>query len=526
MTKFFQEFTQLTEGKFQELKFNSATYDRKEHTLTVRFIISTFERRNFGADKEAELLAAVKKMFNGVDVNVIYIKTYADADIVRNSVMQYFNRYQNMVFCRMKDSNLDMQVSTDEIFVKLAFETPSYKLLQSSNVEEDLSEYLDANFNQSVSVGLSEIPVDAADYCDVVINTSTAAIENPALRLINVTVDKNGKLYARGKIGSINQLPNYISDIKGSAENVILCGKVTNLRRRTYKNKNYNAEDKSTGPAEKPMISFILDDTTAKIDAVCFPKEEELQALEPLKDHDMIICTGKVSTSKFADGLSYATNAIFKCSIDFDSIRQTDSKPVPDSYRKIKPEPFREIKQTNFLLDETVPTYLKGRSFVVFDFEATSEMPSTAEPIEIAAAKMVDGKITETFQSLLKPTQQISEKITALTSITNEMVQYSPKFEDILPDFYKFCYGSILVGHNVAGYDYPILKRYAEELGYNFNNEIEDTLIMARNTLKESNKYSLEALTSKFNISHKNAHRAMSDVFATADLLKLIAKRL
>ena len=154
------------------------------------------------------------------------------------------------------------------------------------------------------------------------------------------------------------------------------------------------------------------------------------------------------------------------------------------------------------------------------------EYINTAEPIELAAVKMVDGVLTEVFQSFAKPSEPISDFITELTSITNEMVAESPKFEEILPDFFKFTRGCTLVGHNISGYDFPLLEKYARQEGYKFDNDLVDTLLLAREHLTEFKRFDLVSLSKNLNISHKNAHRAIADVYATSELLKIIASRL
>lgn len=106
------------------------------------------------------------------------------------------------------------------------------------------------------------------------------------------------------------------------------------------------------------------------------------------------------------------------------------------------------------------------------------------------------------------------------------MVADKPTFKEVLPDFFKFTRGAVLVGHNISGYDYPLLAKYADAEGYVFDNEMEDTLILARKYLTEVRHCGLEALSRAFNISHDNAHRAMADVFATVEVLRIIAKRM
>jgi DNA polymerase III epsilon subunit family exonuclease len=322
-------------------------------------------------------------------------------------------------------------------------------------------------------------------------------------------------------------MPNYICDIKNPAENVVLCGRISGIQHKEYKNKKYNPNDPSSRePEMKPMFRCVIDDTTAKIECVCFPRQSDVDALKVLEENDQVICVGNVSISNYNGALSYALDGIFKCSIQFDSIQKVQNKPCPAKYTKVFPEPYSAVSQDSLFGETTVPEFLKDKAFVIFDFEATDKYINTAEPIELAAVKMVDGKITEVFQSFAKPSEPISDFITGLTSITNEMVRFSPKFEDILPDFFKFTRNAILVGHNISGYDYPLLEKYAREAGYKFDNDMVDTLLLAREHLKEFKRFDLESLSKNLNISHENAHRAIADVYATAELLKVLAKRL
>lgn len=227
---------------------------------------------------------------------------------------------------------------------------------------------------------------------------------------------------------------------------------------------------------------------------------------------------------------SYALNAMFRAKIDYSSIQAAASKPVPARYSVLKPVPYSEPEVKKSLFDDgeekPVPEYFKGKTFVVFDFEATGLDIASIEPIEIGAAKIKDGKVTETFTTLLDPKCHIPDEVAEKTAITDDMVRGMPTFKEVLPDFYKFTRGAVLVGHNISGYDFPLLSKYASAAGYTFDNELEDTLILARRYLPEARHAGLEALSRTFGITHVNAHRAMGDVFATVEVLRIIAERI
>lgn len=540
-TKFFEEFTIRSNGEFPMLKLNSAIYYKEERSLVVKFIISAFEVRNFDDESKNKVQKILDEMFSGVQVSVQYIRTYADNNVVKNKIHDFFNRYSQLIFRRLNDDSLKINIGEHDIEVKIIFDTPTYKILMAGNLIEKLHEYLDVNFNYEIDIQTEEIVQSAEELAgneDIHIDT-VSNTQSDGLRLVDVRA--GAKVYAKGKVDEITQMPNYIVDVKGACENIVLCGKISKIDKRTYKNKRYDANNPKFGPEMLPMIKFSLDDTTAKIECVCFPsKDEDIESILAL-DNDKnksadggdvmqtVVCMGKVSWSSFSNAWSYTVNAIFEADINFDSIHLNPTKPAPEKYTTVFPQEYVDMKQKSLLDMDAKPKispYFMGKNIVVFDLETTDLNTEIAEVIEIAALKMVDGVETETFQTLVKPTGAISETITELTSISNNMVLDAPSIEQVMPDFYKFTRDCMLVGHNIAGYDFPIVNRIGQKLGYNFDNELYDTLLLARKYLTELPNYKLENMSKHYGISHENAHRAMSDVYATAEVLKIIASRM
>lgn len=527
-TRFFEEFTIKSKGEFPMLKLNSATYYKQQRELVVKFIISAFEVRSFGEDDKKKVQSIVEEMFSGVNVNIQYIRTYADNNVVKNKILEFFNRSNQMLFRKINDDTLKIEVGDNDIDIKFVFDTATYKLLTAGDLLDRLYDYLDCNFNQHVDIVTEEnnFEVSSEEIEDVHIDTTIKT--DATMRLVETRT--GAKIYTRGKIGGISQMPNYIIDVKGACENIVLCGKVFGIEKKTYKNKRYNPDDAKSGPEILPFVKFMLDDTTAKIECVCFAgNDENADKIVALKEHSQVICMGKVSWSQFANAWSFTVNAMFEADINFDSIHLKSQKPVPDKYVTIKPEKFVDTTQKSLLDDgksQEINDYFKGKTFVVFDLETTDLKTDIAEIIELAALKIVDGVETETFQTLIKPVATISKEISDITHITNTMVLDSPSVENVMPDFFKFTHDAILCGHNIAGYDFPIISRIAEKMGYNFDNELVDTLLLARKYLTELPNCKLETISKAYGISHENAHRAMSDVFATVGALKIIAQRM
>ena len=167
----------------------------------------------------------------------------------------------------------------------------------------------------------------------------------------------------------------------------------------------------------------------------------------------------------------------------------------------------------------------KGRSlietpstFVVFDIETTGLDSLSNEIIEIGALKVKDGKVVDTFDHLIKPSHPISDFITNLTGITNEMVETAETIEEVLTQFINFIGDNILMGHNV-NFDINFVYDHAEKYNNHIlNNDFIDTLRLARKLLPELSHHRLSDLADYYNIDKTGHHRALKDVEMTLEV--------
>ena len=99
-------------------------------------------------------------------------------------------------------------------------------------------------------------------------------------------------------------------------------------------------------------------------------------------------------------------------------------------------------------------------NYVVLDLEMTGLNPKNDKVIEIAAVKVQNGKIADTYSTLVNPQIKISERITELTGITNEMVTSGASMDEAMQKLIDFIDGEVIVGHNVR-FDYSFIKQWA-----------------------------------------------------------------
>ncbi len=151
---------------------------------------------------------------------------------------------------------------------------------------------------------------------------------------------------------------------------------------------------------------------------------------------------------------------------------------------------------------------------VIYDLETTGVNTKIANIVEIAAKRLnVIGNEIESFQRLVKPPGgYIPPAVTRVHGISTEDVKDEPSIEIVLPEFCSFIQDRILIGHNVARYDNPILERDLQTyLKRNLPNPYYDTLVTARKLLPRQRR-GIDALAEKFGIEHGRLHRAMEDV--------------
>ena len=91
------------------------------------------------------------------------------------------------------------------------------------------------------------------------------------------------------------------------------------------------------------------------------------------------------------------------------------------------------------------------------DIETTGTRSMFDRVIEIGIIIVENGKITNTYSSLINPKGHIPPEITLLTGINNEMLEHAPSFNEISREIHGLLSDNIFVAHNVR-FDYSFLK--------------------------------------------------------------------
>ncbi|HZK78875.1 MAG TPA: UvrD-helicase domain-containing protein [Gemmatimonadaceae bacterium] len=153
------------------------------------------------------------------------------------------------------------------------------------------------------------------------------------------------------------------------------------------------------------------------------------------------------------------------------------------------------------------------RDFTAVDLETTDNDTSRAEVVEIAAVKVRGGAIVSEYQTLVKPRCQITAGAFETHGISAAELVDKPFFEEMWPAFREFCGNDVLVAHNGHRFDFPIMRRMAENLS-DTAFVTYDTLLLARELHSGSAK--LIDLARHFGVDPGQSHRALDDTRALA----------
>lgn len=167
----------------------------------------------------------------------------------------------------------------------------------------------------------------------------------------------------------------------------------------------------------------------------------------------------------------------------------------------------------------------KDLTFIGFDTETTGKYPLEAEICEIAAVKWQDGRVVDTFSSLIKPSKPMGAEVIAIHGITNEMVVDAPRMSDKIADFHAFLAGGVAVAHH-APFDLGFIAIEFEKAGLPLPDEPAlCSSLLSRRLFPESENHRLQTLIKFFSLEQGAAHRALDDAKACLEVgLRCLAK--
>ncbi|WP_433247010.1 exonuclease domain-containing protein [Streptosporangium sp. CA-135522] len=160
------------------------------------------------------------------------------------------------------------------------------------------------------------------------------------------------------------------------------------------------------------------------------------------------------------------------------------------------------------------------QGYVVVDVETTGFSPAKGDRIcEIALVSLdADGTTVDEWHSLIDPRRGTGA--VHVHGITEAMVDGAPVIEEVLDEVWQRIAGRVLVAHNIS-FDLRFLKVLP---GSHWLTETLCTQRLAPDFVPDG-KWTLGACCERVGIPFANAHAALPDAHATAELLRFYLRQ-
>jgi DNA polymerase-3 subunit epsilon len=175
---------------------------------------------------------------------------------------------------------------------------------------------------------------------------------------------------------------------------------------------------------------------------------------------------------------------------------------------------------------------------VVLDTETTGLIPSVGHRVvEIAAVRIeaspsTGWQVTNQISQLLNPGRSMDPDASRINGIYDDDLRGKPSFEDIASELFSLASGALLVAHN-AQFDASFLGMELFIMGNRTQvgkpmalpNPWLCTLMLARRNF-HFGRYSLTHIARMLGVRAGRAHRALGDVFTTAEVFKRMIREM
>ncbi|WP_009522348.1 3'-5' exonuclease [Imbroritus primus] len=148
----------------------------------------------------------------------------------------------------------------------------------------------------------------------------------------------------------------------------------------------------------------------------------------------------------------------------------------------------------------------------VLDFETTGLSPGMGDrATEIAVTLVRDGHIVDRYQSLMNAGKRIPAAITALTGITNAMIDAAPPAATVMREAARFVGDCPVVAHNAA-FDRKFWQAELARVDMHAPQRFACTLLVSRRLFPHAPDHKLGTLIRLLDLPQAGrAHRALAD---------------
>ena len=511
--KFLEEFNRITENKYNYLRLTDYFIDEEKCVLNITFVVP-YEIFNDDSIFNSEVKGEISNYVSSLLPEEFGLKIKFDKVLVTPEVvLRYINsfireRYVRVLDGRYNPNDIKINIGQKEVNVILPVEDIIYSFCESRHIDLELAEYLDSKYNFVNQVSLRKVEVP--EEVEKKIQAKTALFDDGHV------ICKSERIIAGHPV---SLPPIYISRFRKPQEGIIVCGKVLSFEKKTAK-------------SGRLFFKFKIEDPTGVMSCIYFTRAtKHSKDIEQVHVGGEYIINGDLMEDSFNKSVVLFARGVLSCKIDTEATLKKIHymQKLKKKAEKVKIEKYNDPNDKEYtLLDERpyMCPLLERNDFVVFDLETTGLDPNNDRIVEIGAVRISQGIKVSTFHTFIDPEMRIPDQAFAVNKITEDLLDDAPLIQDVIGQFVDYCHDAIVVGQNAIHFDIPFIKREAKANGYLFENRALDTKDMARQLNPGAKSYSLATLCKEYKVVNNQAHRALSDALATADLFMILANEL
>lgn len=176
------------------------------------------------------------------------------------------------------------------------------------------------------------------------------------------------------------------------------------------------------------------------------------------------------------------------------------------------------VNENNEIFLKTAQKKIEEQTFCIVDIETNGSNIQKGQIIELGAVKFQNGKIIETYDSLVYA-KEIPTYVQEVTQIRPEMLQNAPRLSTVLEEFKLFLEDDVFVAHDIK-FDYKFISDSFEkyDLGKLQNRKL-CTIDLAKRTIF-AQRYGLDFLKELLDIDMHQQHRALNDALSTTHIFE------
>ena len=538
MEKFTKELNEKTNNKY-DFMLKSALFKQDADFCLVEILYKDGILLSPKQKNEIEKIA-LSILPSEISYEFVFVKRYISNERILEDTKTFLAK--NFPSVAAKVENVELKESKFEILLiidKLSFAHAKDQKIHQAIESFLKSEYSNFDYSCSIHEGDVYVEDEKQETIKNYIEESTDIFANRKIEIFDV-VPLVGEF-------AEDEKADYIKDKNKPEEQIVVCGKIQSIQEKVIKRKpktikneeivepSQNDEvDQSSEIIEekdvrtdetkyqRKLYKFTLADFTGEIACVFFSNKENQAKIEKLDVGSVVVLRGNLELDEYSGGNTLKVKDIAYCSIPEGLKEYVEYRKEKPFYEFVEPEKIITYSQDNllnFAEVKQVPKFLQNKTFVCYDFETTGlHYVNGDRIIEIGAVKIENGKITEKFMSFIDPEKHIPEEASAISGIVDSDVKGAPTADKVLQDFYKWTRGAIIIGYNNINFDNIFLIGQGKDARWNFDNETDDVYRWAQKYVRGAKNYRLKTIADKLGVTLDNAHRAVYDALATAEV--------